>query len=99
MVNELAVFVMFFGSVFCLLLMLGIVLLILIKQIIALNKDWLELIERNDHLRVFAKPTSEYVLELRCGLQAEKAHVEQLQRKVHLMQVLLDELQAPFQVK
>ncbi|MBF7728619.1 hypothetical protein [Pseudomonas sp. N040] len=99
MVNELAVFVMFLGSVFCLLLMLGIVLLILIKQIIALNKDWLELIERNQALREFAKPTSENVRELLCGLQAEKAHVEQLQRKVHLMQVLLDELQARFQVK
>ena len=72
MVNELAVFVMFFGSVFCLLLMLGIVLLILIKQIIALNKDWLELIERNQAPREFAKPTPEYVRELLCGLQAEK---------------------------
>ena len=99
MTNELAVLVMFLGIVFCLLLMLGIVLFLLIKQIIALNKERLELIERNQAPREFAKPTPEYVRELLCGLQAEKAQVEQLQRKVHLMQVLLDELQAPFQVK
>ena len=92
-VSEFAVFWMILGAAISLVLLLGISLLNSILQITVLKKHQSDLTKRNIRLSEIQHSQGIDIRELRSGLRAEKAHVEQLQRKAHLIEQLLEDLQ------
>lgn len=98
-VKELAVLWVFVAVVISLLVLLGVELRRVIKQIKRITNGQFMVVKQKIHLGELAKITPHYVREVLCGLQAEKAHVEQLQRKVRLLEMLQDDLQAQLKGK
>lgn len=79
----------------CLLLGLGANLLVLQERMRRLEEQRDELAQRSDTLRKAQQDQSRVIAELHSALRAEKAHVEQLQRKNHLMALLPEQPPGP----
>ncbi|WP_323601414.1 hypothetical protein [Pseudomonas putida] len=70
----------------------SVVMLMLLVQYLQTNKAWRLLEHRHATTREYQQRMSwhaEENRELKSALRAEKAHVEQLQRKVEILQALL----------
>jgi hypothetical protein len=67
------------------LLLLGLILLLLVLQSLKLQELWRLALGFQQAVR-WAKIWEAENLELRSALRAEKAHIEQLQRKVEILQ-------------
>lgn len=74
------------------LLLMGVILLVLVAQCLRIHCIWRMLnqwdITKQSSLEILSCLEQEN-RELRSGLRAEKAHVEQLQRKLVLLQALV----------
>ena len=95
--SELAGVWISLGVALGLLMMLGIALLVSLEQCSTLEREQLELAERNADLCRVQDLQASDIDQLRSALRAEKAHVAQLLRKVELLKLLLGELDADLQ--
>lgn len=70
------------------LMLLGVILLILVMQALRLREIWQMMLD-GQRTACWASILDLENKELRSALRAEKAHVEQLQRKLELLQPLM----------
>lgn len=70
------------------LMLLGVILLVLVIQVLKLQEIW-QLVLRCQKTARWANIWEMENKELRSALRAEKAHVEQLKRKVVILQTLV----------
>ena len=84
---------MVLGFVVSLLMIFGVAMTVLVLKLRAIEEARIELIDRN---RGISQQSENHLLnigELTAALRAEKAHVEQLKRKILLMERALADLQ------